>query len=293
VIAGVVLLLPDLLLLQGLIAPKDRPVHAPVISRLLGLMFEVVIWLVVQRLVRSKSPLVKWFLSGPRGTSWVGRHRRLLSWTILAYLLGIVLLDAEGYSFTSHRVSIATGQAIALVAGCFAVYKLIVGTIDRHAWRWVRNEVDNGDPAHLACRQENMACRLRRLAAWVVPILGVAFGAWLWKFDPELLQYVADIHLWGRDPDLVRVGDLTKSIVILSITAAVWRYLTDFFTVAIFPRMTEDPGIRYAVLTLCRYLVLAIGTLSGLSAVHLGLDKIGMVLAALGVGLGFGLQEIV
>src|SRR5207302_5729028 len=30
-----------------------------------------------------------------------------------------------------------------------------------------------------------------------------------------------------------------------------------------------------------------------LSAVHLGLEKIGMVLAALGVGLGFGLQEIV
>ena len=31
----------------------------------------------------------------------------------------------------------------------------------------------------------------------------------------------------------------------------------------------------------------------GLSAVHLGLEKIGVVLAALGVGLGFGLQEIV
>src|SRR5207253_3418534 len=33
--------------------------------------------------------------------------------------------------------------------------------------------------------------------------------------------------------------------------------------------------------------------LAGLSAIHLGLEKIGMVLAALGVGLGFGLQEIV
>src|SRR5437588_1573769 len=65
------------------------------------------------------------------------------------------------------------------------------------------------------------------------------------------------------------------------------------FAVAGFPRMPDDPGIRYAVLTLCRYLVLATGVLGAFTAVHLGLDKIGMVLAALGVGLGFGLQEIV
>jgi potassium efflux system protein len=36
-----------------------------------------------------------------------------------------------------------------------------------------------------------------------------------------------------------------------------------------------------------------VGLLSSLSSIHLGPDKIGMILAALGVGLGFGLQEIV
>jgi potassium efflux system protein len=51
--------------------------------------------------------------------------------------------------------------------------------------------------------------------------------------------------------------------------------------------------VRFAVVTLCRYAVLGVGLLAGLSAIHLGLEKIGMVLAALGVGLGFGLQEIV
>jgi potassium efflux system protein len=69
--------------------------------------------------------------------------------------------------------------------------------------------------------------------------------------------------------------------------------MSTFFTVAIFPRMAEDPGVRYAVFTLCRYAVLGIGLLVSLSAVHLGVEQIGMVLAALGVGLGFGLQEIV
>jgi small-conductance mechanosensitive channel len=57
--------------------------------------------------------------------------------------------------------------------------------------------------------------------------------------------------------------------------------------------MPDDPGVRFAVLTLCRYLVLGLGLLGGLSMIHLGLEKISVVLAALGVGLGFGLQEIV
>ena len=69
--------------------------------------------------------------------------------------------------------------------------------------------------------------------------------------------------------------------------------MSTFFAVVVFPRMPDDPGIRFAVVTLCRYAVLGVGLLCGLSAVHLGLEKIGVVLAALGVGLGFGLQEIV
>ena len=57
--------------------------------------------------------------------------------------------------------------------------------------------------------------------------------------------------------------------------------------------MTEDPGVRFAAVTLCRYAVLAVGTLAALSSIHLGMERIGVVVAALGVGLGFGLQEIV
>ena len=57
--------------------------------------------------------------------------------------------------------------------------------------------------------------------------------------------------------------------------------------------MPDDPGVRFAVVTLCRYAVLGLASLIALAAIHLDLAKIGVVLAALGVGLGFGLQEIV
>ncbi len=69
--------------------------------------------------------------------------------------------------------------------------------------------------------------------------------------------------------------------------------MSTLFAVTVFPRMPDDPGARFAVVTLCRYAVLGLTAILALSAVHLDLAKIGVVLAALGVGLGFGLQEIV
>ena len=57
--------------------------------------------------------------------------------------------------------------------------------------------------------------------------------------------------------------------------------------------MPDDPGVRFAVVTLCRYAILGLTSLIALGAIHLDLAKIGVVLAALGVGLGFGLQEVV
>src|SRR6185437_6117198 len=88
-------------------------------------------------------------------------------------------------------------------------------------------------------------------------------------------------------------GDLTKALVALGLTVFAWKHTSTGFAVVVFPRMPDDPGVRFAVVTLSRYAVLAVGLVVGLSSVHLGLEKIGMVLAALGVGLGFGLQEIV
>jgi potassium efflux system protein len=291
--AGLVLLLPDLLLQNGLIAPGERPVVAPAIGRLLGLGFELVVWVVAWRLVRLRSPLVQWFLEGAEGGGWLGRHRRVLSVSLLAVIGSILVLDAHGYAFTAHRVATACGQAVLLALACWSVYRVTVSAIDQHAWRWIRSSADPEDPSR-TCRQEELAARLRHLTAWVVPVLALVCGAWIWNFDTALFQYVGDIPLWtSGGSSTVKVADLTKAVIVMVLAAGAWRSMNDLFTVAVFPRMPDDAGLRYAMLTLCRYFVLAVGALVALSAVHLGLDKIGMVLAALGVGLGFGLQEIV
>ena len=62
---------------------------------------------------------------------------------------------------------------------------------------------------------------------------------------------------------------------------------------ALFPRVTLDEGLKYAILTMSRYTVFVLGFFLALAEIHLDLGRLGWLMAAIGVGLGFGLQEIV
>jgi potassium efflux system protein len=58
------------------------------------------------------------------------------------------------------------------------------------------------------------------------------------------------------------------------------------------PTLPLDAGARYALTTLTRYVAIALGVVLGFSALGIGWSKLQWLVAALSVGLGFGLQEI-
>jgi potassium efflux system protein len=53
-----------------------------------------------------------------------------------------------------------------------------------------------------------------------------------------------------------------------------------------------DAGARYAVTTITRYVIIAVGVVLGFGTIGVGWSKVQWLIAALSVGLGFGLQEI-
>ncbi len=307
-VAGLALVLPELLLNGGFLAPGGRPIAAPSLGRLLTLGFELTCWILAYRLLRSSSPLLDWLAEEPARLGRVGRHRKAASRAILAALALILVLDAAGYRFTAHRLSSGGLASLALLGGCLIAHRLLLRLIDHHGWRWKKTA---GEPAVAApsaapssasaaaasgdspAPSEDAAQKLRKLALAIVTLAGAVGAAWIWNVDLALFRYLGEQPLWKLGDKTVDAGDFAEMLAIAFVALGIWRNLNAFFTVMIFPRMSEDPGIRFAVVTLCRYAVLAIGLLASLSAVHLGLERIGVVLAALGVGLGFGLQEIV
>lgn len=297
VAAQVVFLLPSWLLSHGLIAPGGRPISAPALARGLILAFEIVVVCLAARLVRRRSALLQWAEQGATRFGWLTRRKRPLAFTALGSIAAVIFLDARGFSFSAHRLAIGLAGSIAVSAFCFGTYHALVSFIDKRAWRWIRRgQIAKGiGPVDGMGTPDDLAGRLRHLCGFAVAALGLFLAAWVWDIDLALFRFLSGQALWSVDSQgvSVTVGDVTRAVVILVVCAAAWRNLSTFFAVVVFPRMPDDPGIRFAVVTLCRYALLGIGLLSGLSAIHLGLEKIGVVLAALGVGLGFGLQEIV
>jgi small-conductance mechanosensitive channel len=265
--------------------------------------FELTCWVLACRLLRSTSPLLNWLAEDSARLGWAGRHRRALTSATLA-ILGLVLaLDAAGFRFTSRRLTFGGMLTLALAGSAWGVYRLLLLLIANQAWRWTKSPADRGPTSGETVASStpqaddggaDADAKLRTLAKVVVWLLA-AFGlANIWNVDLALFNYISEQPIGLIiDKQPIHVGDVLAMSVIFFVTGGAWRYLHTLFTLAIFPRMPDDPGIRFAVVTLGRYLVLAVGVLTGLSSIHLGMEKVGVVLAALGVGLGFGLQEIV
>ncbi|AGA30721.1 mechanosensitive ion channel domain-containing protein [Singulisphaera acidiphila] len=297
VAAGVPLLLPSWLLSEGWLTPEGRAISSGSLGQILGLVFELIVWGVVFRLARGQSPLMQWLLQFPTRLGWLNKRRRTVCWSVLAAIGGVIVLDAAGYSHSARRLALGAGQGLVVLGICFCVYRMILTAIDHHAWRWIRvgNAQIGIEVPNDSTMPDDLAYRLRQITAYLIPVLALMLAAWIWDVDWALFRFIGSQPLWNIDTATppVRVGDFAKFALILVLTLAIWKHMSTLFALVVFPRMRDDPGVRFAVVTLCRYIVLGIGLLSGLSAIHLGLEKIGVVLAALGVGLGFGLQEIV
>lgn len=70
------------------------------------------------------------------------------------------------------------------------------------------------------------------------------------------------------------------------------RNLPAFLELTLLQYLRFTPGTEYAIITLTKYILMLLGSLIGLSLIGIEWVKIQWLIAALGVGLGFGLQEI-
>jgi potassium efflux system protein len=252
---------------------------------------------------------------------WISRRRRALGWIVLLLAGAIILLDLRGFSFTARRLAVGGTETLALCIVCWSLNRGLNRIISQYARRWVqpgrswaraittavslraslRNRVPDpiaavqgtSDGAGSTDRPEDLAARLRQLVFYLTVAGGGLVFALIWELDLALIRFLANRPLWYVAETPVTVGELTRAIVVVLVGGVAWRYMSTLFAVTLFPRLPDDPGLRYAIVTLCRYIALGVTIIVALGAIHVGTAQIGMVVAALGVGLGFGLQEIV
>lgn len=128
----------------------------------------------------------------------------------------------------------------------------------------------------------------------------VGFLAWAFLvlraiqlLDPILdLTYSILTTQLGIDPIQFSLGGILAFAFTLWFSWLLARFVNLVLDNEIFSRMHTPPGVPFAITTFSRYIILVVGFLAAVSVLGFPLDKITIVLGALGVGIGFGLQNI-
>jgi potassium efflux system protein len=141
----------------------------------------------------------------------------------------------------------------------------------------------------------------RKLLKLVMFSLTLA-GIWaIWASVFPAFGILEDIHFWSYSTVVdgvsrtvpITLANVLLAIIVVVITVIANRNLPGLLEVILLNRLTMDPGARYAYSTICRYAVTAIGIIVAFNAIGIKWASLQWLVAALGVGLGFGLQEIV
>ena len=119
----------------------------------------------------------------------------------------------------------------------------------------------------------------------MLPALNVFERITLWEIAAEAADGSALVQA-------VTLGSVAFAAIITGITIIGARNLPGVLEIGVLQRMQVSAGGRYAYTTLAQYLIVAVGISFTLNTLGLRWSQIQWLIAALGVGLGFGLQEI-
>ncbi len=139
--------------------------------------------------------------------------------------------------------------------------------------------------------------RLARLG--LMTLFGVLVY-FVWADLISAASYLQSVTLWeynagtAENPQMspISAGDLLGSLVIVMLTFTLGRNLPGLLEILVLSRIKLRQGSSYAITTLLSYTIVSLGIFFALSALGVSWNKLQWLVAALGVGLGFGLQEI-
>ena len=87
-------------------------------------------------------------------------------------------------------------------------------------------------------------------------------------------------------------GDVLRAVLVLLVGLALMQVIQRWLVDTYLPRTELDTASKASIATVARYLGIALVALWTLTALGLGLEKLALMVSALSVGIGFGLQAI-
>ena len=248
-------------------------------------------------------------------------------WVGLGFALPIMLavLAVAGYTYTAVQLGARMVDTFWLIIAIILIHQLVVrwillterrlafnDALERHraqraAQQDAEDENASGEINHLQPQEEpeidfaalsDDTSRLINTALVLVAAVGLLI---IWSDIFPALGILDEISLWQHSTVIddveqlvpVTLKDVVFGLLVIAIIIAGARRLPALLEFVLLARLNITAGARYAISSLTQYTIVAVGIVLVFNLLGGRWSEIQWLIAALGVGIGFGLQEIV
>ncbi|GIW98211.1 MAG: potassium transporter [Pirellulaceae bacterium] len=297
---------------MGVLQSTSSTSWAESLGRICFLVLMVILSLFLAQVFRPRQGIFSRFISEhPNG--WLARLRYVWYSAIVAGPLLLAMASAIGYHYTAQRIANHLSSTAWMIVALVIVYsllsrwlllsrrKLMIAQARQRLEEAAQRESSSDAPPRPADSEEvNLVAineQTRRLLFSFAMTAGLIGAYYIWSDVLPAISLLNRFELWqvqGATPDETVAITLAHLILVIPIVVLVTiaaRNVPGLLEIFL-QHLPITKAAKYAITTLVRYCIVALGIILVASTIGLRWSSVQWLVAALGVGLGFGLQEI-
>jgi potassium efflux system protein len=300
--------LPLVLWLVGLEVQTQEPLWSASWGRICFIALMLLMAVKLQRLLMARvSPYRQLMLV--RGKSWLTLIQIVWRPAIVALPAALAVLAAVGYYYTAQQAAVRILQTAGMLLTVLALggltrrwllvnrrrlareqakqrrAQLAAAAADADGTMTIPSDLSD-DAIDLAAVSEQTQ-RLVRTILWLTISVGLVL---IWTAILPALAYGASNTL--PFAKTLTWADLLVCGLILAVTYVSVRGVPALLELVVLQHLPLDGGSRYAITSVSRYVLTSVGLVAAFNSMGCKWAEVQWLVAAMSVGLGFGLQEI-
>ena len=311
----VVLTTPILLLLVNLLQNQPTEEYRSSLGRATMAVLLLVMFTFVLKVFHPESQLYRGVVN--RDDYWY-RFRIVRFVVAIVGFVGLLIFTLCGYYYTTFQLGSKLLQSAALLIAVVLAYGISIRwlTVRRRRMKiemlaakreeqkrraasdeTARDGIKVSAAAEPGLDANEVSKQAQELLLVVIGIAAFSIGWHIWADVIPAVGILDKINLWSVSIDGISTPVTLENLLLFGVAVAATviavKNLPGILELLLLKRLPMDAGARYAVATIVRYILSVFGMIVAFAFLKIQWAQFSWLIAAISLGLGFGLQEIV